>query len=135
MHLKSFKESNIVSHRKTISGNNVGLGTTLFENKVRPKTKPKKRRVIPDKDITPSLFTKLKNKCLSRGYELKQKDIIEELYDLNISNITMARVINDLIPTARATQASVASMIRFLKNRKNNNSMVEELDKILDEFL
>lgn len=109
--------------------------TTLFKKEVRPKLKREKRKVINDKDISPSLYEKLKLKCLSLGFELKQKDIIEVLYPLNISNITMARIINELVPDAKATQGSVASMIRFLKQFKSSKQLADELDKMLDDML
>lgn len=109
--------------------------TTLFRKEVRPKLKREKRKVINDKDINPSLYEKLKLKCLSLGFELKQKDIIEVLYPLNISNITMARIINELVPDAKATQGSVASMIRFLKQFKSSKQLADELDKMLDDVL
>lgn len=110
-------------------------GTTLFRKEVPAKLKHVKRKVINDKDISPRLFSKLKLKCLSLGFELRQKDIIETLYPLNISNTTMARVINDLIPEAKATQGSVASMIRFLKASETSKKMADELDKLLEEEL
>lgn len=148
--LKAFKNNKIISMRK----GNISIGekvdvsslasadtgrlsadTTLFKKEVLPKLKREKRKVINDKDISPSLYEKLKLKCLSLGFELKQKDIIEVLYPLNISNITMARIINELVPNAKATQGSVASMIRFLKQFKNSKQLAEELDKMLDDVL
>lgn len=141
--LKTFKNNKIISMRK----GNISIGekvdisslssadTTLFKKEVRPKLKREKRKVINDKDISPSLYEKLKLKCLSLGFELKQKDIIEVLYPLNISNITMARIINELVPDARATQGSVASMIRFLKQFKSSKQLANELDKMLDDML
>jgi hypothetical protein len=148
--LKSFKNNKIISMRK----GNISIGekvdvsslssadtsrlsadTTLFKKEVRPKLKREKRKVINDKDISPSLYEKLKLKCLSLGFELKQKDIIEVLYPLNISNITMARIINELVPDAKATQGSVASMIRFLKQFKSSKQLAKELDKMLDDML
>ena len=147
--LKGFKNNNIISMRnRDISiGEKVDtrvcqytspldtIDTTLFRKEVPAKLKYVKRKVINDKDISPRLFSKLKLKCLSLGFELRQKDIIETLYPLNISNTTMARVINDLIPEAKATQGSVASMIRFLKTSETSKKMADELDKLLDDEL
>lgn len=110
-------------------------GTTLFKKKARPKLKSVKRKIILDRDITPSIFEKLKKKCVQDSINLSQKSIIEILYPLGISNITLARVINDLIPTANATQGSVASMIRFLKTQQSSKQMANELERLLDTEL
>ena len=109
--------------------------TTLFRNTNRPKLKRTKRKIINDRDISPSLFEKLKKKCQMSCVELKQKNIIEVLYELNLSNVTIARVINDLVEGANATQGSVASMIRFLKTSQTSQKMAQELDKLLEDDL
>lgn len=109
--------------------------TTLFQNTNRPKLKRVKRKIINDRDISPSLFEKLKLRCKKECATLTQKNIIEVLYSLNISNITLARIINDLIPDAKATQGSVASMIRFLKTSQTSQKMAQELDKLLEDDL
>lgn len=108
------------------------LDTTLFQNTNRPKLKRVKRKIINDRDISPSLFEKLKNKCVKECKELKQKDIIEVLYKLNLSNVTIAKIVNDLIDGANATQGSIASMIRFLKTSQTSQKMAQELDKLLN---
>lgn len=145
--LKSFKNNNIVSMRKrsgdiSIEGKGgvvyssvSSLDTTLFKNANRPKLKRTKRKIINDRDISPSLFEKLKLKCKKECATLTQKNIIEVLYSLNISNITLARIINDLIPDAKATQGSIASMIRFIKTSQTSKNMANELDKLLDKEL
>ena len=111
------------------------LDTTLFQNTNRPKLKRVKRKIINDRDISPSLFEKLKNKCVKECKELKQKDIIEVLYKLNLSNVTIAKIVNDLIDGANATQGSIASMIRFLKTSQTSQKMAQELDKLLEDDL
>ena len=111
--------------------------TTLLEKDVRKNLKRAKRKVISDKEVTPRLFDLLIGKVyynVQNPDDIKQKDIIEILYDLNISNTTIARVINYLIPTAKATQGSVASMIRFLKV-KEDKSMVNALINQLESEL
>ena len=87
--------------------------TTLFRNTNRPKLKRTKRKIINDRDISPSLFEKLKKKCQMSCVELKQKNIIG----------------------ANATQGSVASMIRFLKTSQTSQKMAQELDKLLEDDL
>ena len=110
-------------------------GTTLFRKEVRPKIKREKRKIINDRDISPSLFEKLKNKCKRECLTLSQKNIIELLYPLNISNITLAKIVNDLVEGANATQGSIASMIRFLKQSEKSVDMAKELEKLLEEDL
>lgn len=111
------------------------LDTTLFQNTNRPKLKRVKRKVINDRDISPSLFEKLKAKCIKECSELKQKNIIEVLCKLNLSNVTIARIVNDLVDGANATQGSIASMIRFLKTSQTSQKMAQELDKLLGDDL
>ena len=106
--------------------------TTLFKKDVRPKLKQTKRKIIMDKDITPTIFEKLKKKCVQDSYTLSQKSIIEILYPLGISNVTISRVINELLPEAKSTQGSVASMIRFIKNQYSSKQMANELDRLLN---
>lgn len=110
---------------------------TLFKKEVRRFSSQRKRKIINDRDISPSLYEKLKKKCLNNiaHRPIKQRDIIEVLYDLNISNVTLARIINDLVKGAKATQGSVASMIRFLKQSDKSKTMADALDKLLEDEL
>ena len=144
--LKSFSNNKIYSMRKcnrdiSIEGKGGRIssppssGTTLFRKEVRPKIKREKRKIINDRDISPSLFEKLKNKCKRECLTLSQKNIIELLYPLNISNITLAKIVNDLVEGANATQGSIASMIRFLKQSEKSVDMAKELEKLLEEYL
>ena len=94
-----------------------------------------KRKVINDRDISPALFEKLKAKCIKECSELKQNNIIEVLCKLNLSNVTIARIVNDLVDGANATQGSIASMIRFLKTSQTSQKMAQELDKLLGDDL
>lgn len=110
----------------------ISVGTTLFKKDVRQKLKQTKRKIIMDRDITPTIFEKLKKKCVQDSYTLSQKSIIEILYPLGISNITISRVINELLPEAKSTQGSVASMIRFIKNQYSSKQMANELDRLLN---
>lgn len=110
----------------------ISVGTTLFKKDIRPKLKQTKRKIIMDRDITPAIFEKLKKKCVQDSYTLSQKSIIEILYPLGISNITISRVINELLPEAKSTQGSVASMIRFIKNQYSSKQMANELDRLLN---
>lgn len=97
--------------------------TTLLENTSLDFEKKTRRKVIKDSDITPELFDLLVTKAyegLTDPYEGSQEEIINILYPLNICNKTIARVVNYLIPSAKATQGSIASMIRFLNSKHNS---------------
>lgn len=97
--------------------------TTLLENTSLDFEKKTRRKVIKDSDITPELFDLLVTKAyegLTNPYEGSQEEIINILYPLNVCNKTIARVVNYLIPSARATQGSIASMIRFLNSKHNS---------------
>lgn len=146
--LKSLKNNKIISARKrgispveyikekAVAYKSVSsLDTTLFQNTNRPKLKRVKRKVINDRDISPALFEKLKAKCIKECSELKQKNIIEVLCKLNLSNVTIAKIVNDLVDGANATQGSIASMIRFLKTSQTSQKMAQELDKLLGDDL
>lgn len=139
--LKSLKNNKILSVRKREispvepTSSLDTLGTTLFQNTNRPKLKRVKRKVINDRDISPALFEKLKAKCIKECSELKQKNIIEVLCKLNLSNVTIAKIVNDLVDGANATQGSIASMIRFLKTSQTSQKMAQELDKLLGDDL
>ena len=97
--------------------------TALLENTSLDFEKKTRRKVIKDSDITPELFDLLVTKAyegLTNPYEGSQEEIINILYPLNVCNKTIARVVNYLIPSARATQGSIASMIRFLNSKHNS---------------
>jgi hypothetical protein len=105
---------------------------------VQQNSKRAKRKVIDDKFITPQVFDLLTTKVyatVENIYDIKQKDVIDILRPMHISNKTIARVINAVVPYARATQGSVASMIRFLDNQTKSGQqiLVEMLTKELEK--
>ena len=137
MEIKNLARGKNDSSSSSTDRTSVGTGgtsadTTLFKKDVRQKLKQTKRKIIMDRDITPTIFEKLKKKCVQDSYTLSQKSIIEILYPLGISNITISRVINELLPEAKSTQGSVASMIRFIKNQYSSKQMANELDRLLN---
>ena len=114
--------------------------TTLLETHVRQNSKRAKRKVVNDSLITPQIFGMLTTKVYTNVediYHITQREVIEILRPLKISNKTIARVINEVIPDAKATQGSVASMIRFIDKQKTNgqNALVNELIRELTEDL
>jgi hypothetical protein len=93
--------------------------------------KQTRRKVIPDTMITSAIYEKLMYKVCAtlEDKEITQHNIMDILIPLKISNATIARVVNDLIPTARATAGSIASQI---KARNSSNDMINELLKNLE---
>lgn len=95
-----------------------------------------RRKVIKDNLITQDIYDKLIGKIFIelQDKDVTQSNIIDVLIPLNISNQTIARVVNDLIPTAKATGGSIASMIRFKKTKNNDDILLNELMNELEEF-
>ena len=123
--------------QENITREKTSLDTTLSKMHVRQNLKRAKRKVIDDKLITPQVFDLLTTKVyasVENIYNIKQKEVIDILRPMHISNKTIARVINSVVPYARATQGSVASMIRFLDNQKKSeqqilvDSLIKELE-------
>jgi len=115
------------------------LDTTLLENKDRENLRKAHRKVVRDNLVTPRLFDLLVTKVYSEAediYHITQEEVINILRPKYICNKTIARVINVIIPTAKATQNSVASMIRFIDNKKvKRNTLADTLTKELEQEL
>lgn len=95
-----------------------------------------KTKVIRDSMITDEIFDKLIGKVY---VELADKDITQiniynVLHPLKISNTTIAKVINILIPEARATANSIQSLLTS-KKKQRSNPMIDELLSELDKEL
>lgn len=121
-------------------GSSPSSDTTLLKMDVHQNKKRTKRKIVEDKLITPQIFDMLVTKIytdVENIYAIKQKDVINILKPLHISNKTIARVINTVVPYAKATQGSVASMIRFLdtNSKSGQQQMVNMLIKELEEDL
>lgn len=95
-----------------------------------------RRKVIKDNMITQDIYDKLIGKLFIelQDKDVTQSNIIDVLIPLNVSNQTIARVVNDLIPNAKATGGSIASMIRFKKTKNNDDTLLNELVSKLEEF-
>lgn len=113
------------------------LDTTLLENKDRENLRKTHRKVVRDNLVTPRLFDLLVTKVYSDAqdiYHITQEEIINILRPKHICNKTMARVINVVIPDAKATQGSVASMIRFIDNKQiKKTTLADELTLELEQ--
>lgn len=93
-----------------------------------------RRKVIRDDLLTVKDYHKLidivYNKLTERDLELTQQNIISILRPVNVSNATIARVINSLIHGAKATRGSVASQINFMKRKRTIvDDLFTELEK------
>ena len=92
-------------------------------------SKRQRRKTIKDKYITTEVFIKLVNKCST--LHPTRKEIVSKLIDIGISNNIMAQVINAVIPDAKATSNSVASIVN---NIRKENKKVDELLQDIEEL-
>lgn len=98
-------------------------------------SKEMKRSTIPHTMITDEVYSRLVDEVINNVpdvYDIKQRDVIEILYPLGISNTTLSTIINDLVPDIHTTPRSVASMIYSMKNSKRKN-MLNDLISYLDK--
>lgn len=91
--------------------------------------KRQRRKTIKDKYITTEVFIKLVNKCST--LHPTRKEIVSRLIDIGISNNIIAQVINAVIPDAKATSNSVASIVN---NIRKENLKVDELLQDIEEL-
>jgi len=95
-----------------------------------------KTKVIRDSMITDEIFDKLISKVYIElaDKEVTQMNIYNVLHPLKISNTTIAKVINLLIPNASATANSIQSLLTS-KKKQRSNPMLDELLSELDKEL
>ena len=95
-----------------------------------------KTKVIRDSMITDEIFDKLIGKVYVElaDKDITQMNIYNVLHPLKISNTTIAKVINILIPDARATSNSIQSLLTS-KKKQRSNPMIDELLSELDKEL
>lgn len=95
-----------------------------------------KTKVIRDNMITDEIFDKLIGKVYIElaDKEVTQMNIYNVLHPLKISNTTIAKVINLLIPNASATANSIQSLLTS-KKKQRSNPMLDELLSELDKEL
>lgn len=89
-----------------------------------------RRKTISDNLITDNVYENLLGYTFFKlqDQEVTQINIIKTLLPKNISNTTIARVINDIILEAKATKGSVASQIRSM------NKQSTEVDELLADI-
>lgn len=91
-----------------------------------------RRKTFNDQEISKKAYeiilSKVFEKFTREEIELSQQNIIKILLPLRLSNNMIAKVIKDILPDANPTAGSVASQIRIM-NRKGNQEQ-ELLDLI-----
>lgn len=109
--------------------------TALSKIDVHQNLKREKRKVVNDKLITPYIFELLVAKVYAEAadiYHITQGEIIDILTPKKICNKTIARVVNEVIPTAKATGNSIESLRRSRQKSNKTSSLVDELTKELE---
>nr|DAP28671.1 MAG TPA: hypothetical protein [Caudoviricetes sp.] len=92
-------------------------------------SKRQRRKTIKDRYITTEIFIKLVNKCST--LRPTRKEIVSKLMNIGISNNIIAQVINVVIPDAKATSNSVASIVNSIRKE---NLKVDELLQDIEEL-
>ena len=65
-------------------------------------------------------------------FNYKQKDIVKALTNTNLSYATIARVVNKMLPSSKATRGSIAQMVRLIKSQGTiERELLDELRKDL----
>lgn len=93
-----------------------------------------RRKTISDSLIDDEFYFKILTAIVKNigDSEPTQKDIIKLGLELNLSNNMIAKIVNDLIPNARATAGSIASALRV---KRKQLDLVRELElKLLEEL-
>lgn len=86
-----------------------------------------RRKTISDRLITPELQVKIASKVYEKVedvYNFSQLEIVKIMLDMNLSNETIAKIVNNMLPNAKATKGSVASLIKHIRN---GNDLLKEL--------
>lgn len=92
-----------------------------------------RRQTISDNLINDKIFEKLLNFTLANVKDqnnMSQIEIVNLLLPKKISNVTIARVINILLPNASATKGSVASLVNRIRGK---NDLITELLQDLED--
>lgn len=83
-----------------------------------------RRKTIKDDKITQEMYFNILEKLVDTSEDLSQKNIALRLREYNLSNKLIARVINDIVPNAKATAGSVAIIFN---NAKKKDDMFDTL--------
>lgn len=95
-----------------------------------------RRKTFNDYEISKKTYelilSKVFDKFTKEELELSQQNIIKVLLPLRLSNNMIAKVIKDILPDSNPTAGSVASQIRIM-NRKGNQE--QELLSLIEKEL
>lgn len=95
-----------------------------------------RRKTFNDYEISKETYnlilSKVFDKFTKEELELSQQNIIKTLLPLKLSNNMIAKVIKDILPDTNPTAGSVASQIRIM-NRKGNQE--QELISLIEKEL
>lgn len=91
-----------------------------------------RRQTISDNLIT----TEIQDKIIAKVYEkvedvynVSQVEIVSIMLDMKLANETIAKIVNKILPNARATKGSIASLIKHIRS---SSSLLNELLEGLD---
>lgn len=91
-----------------------------------------RRQTISDNLITPEIQEKIAVKVYEQVedvYNLSQIEIVKIMLNMKLANETIAKIVNKMIPNARATRGSIASLIKHIRNGNNLlNELLEGLE-------
>lgn len=81
-------------------------------------TRDTRRKTIADEAITDDAVVAIVNMVFDKATDpstITQKEIVKILLNTKLGNKTMARVVNLILPTAKATANSIASLIKHIR--------------------
>ena len=91
-----------------------------------------RRQTISDNLITPEIQEKIIAKVYEKVedvYNVSQVEIVSIMLDMKLANETIAKIVNKVLPNARATKGSIASLIKHIRS---SSSLLNELLEGLD---
>lgn len=91
-----------------------------------------RRQTISDNLITPEIQDKIIAKVYEKVedvYNVSQVEIVSIMLDMKLANETIAKIVNKILPNARATKGSIASLIKHIRS---SSSLLNELLEGLD---
>lgn len=91
-----------------------------------------RRQTISDSLITSEMQKKIAVKVLEKVediYNISQIELVRIMLDMKLANETIAKVVNNILPNARATRGSIASLVRHIRDK---NNLLDELLKELE---
>ena len=92
-----------------------------------------RRKTISDTAFDTLAIDKIVNMVYNRvenPMDTSQKEVVTILMKTKLSYTTIARVVNEIFPTAHATKNSINQLVRHIKNQNYNvDALLEEIPK------